>query len=139
MPLSFKKIDHIAIAVADTETALTLWRDKIGLKVLFSEKVNNDTILLTHLDMGNIHLQLVEPLVYPHHLGEWLKIHGPSGLHHFCFEVEDIDASFRQLQEETGLIPAAHLHQGTRGKKALFIESSSTSGALVELPGKSLS
>jgi len=137
MPLPFKKIDHIAIAVSDTETALALWRDKIGLKVLFSEKVNGDTILLTHLDMGNIHLQLVEPLVYPHPLRDWLKIHGPSGLHHLCFEVEDIDVCFRHLGKETGLTPANHLHQGTLGKKALFIESTSTSGVQLELTGKS--
>ena len=64
----FRSLDHLAIVVEDTETALKDWRDRVGLEVLFSECVNNDTIRLTHLDLGNTHLQLVEPLVEDHPL-----------------------------------------------------------------------
>ena len=78
----FRSLDHLAIVVEDTEAALKVWRDRVGLEVLFSECVNNETIRLTHLDLGNTHLQLVEPLVEGHPLKDWLRENG-SGLHHF--------------------------------------------------------
>jgi methylmalonyl-CoA/ethylmalonyl-CoA epimerase len=135
MALSHNGLDHLAIAVADTEEALTLWRDKIGLQVLFAEKVNNDTVLLTHLDLGNTHLQLVQPLVKPHPLWDWLAKNGGPGLHHFCLAVDSIEQSFHNLQQQTGLKPASAPHQGTKGKKVLFIDAANTSGITIELTG----
>ncbi|MGH7946356.1 MAG: VOC family protein, partial [Opitutaceae bacterium] len=84
-----RELDHIAIAVPDTEAALAIWRDRVGLACLYSEIVNNGTVRLTHLDLGNIQLQLVEPLTPDHPLRAWLAEHGP-GLHHLCFKVDDV-------------------------------------------------
>ncbi len=131
----FKGLDHLAIAVADTEEALKIWRDRFGFPVLFSEKVNNDTSLLTHLDLGNTHLQLVEPLTPDHPLHEWLKRNG-SGLHHICLTVDDVGAAFQETAN-MGLPPGeAKPHQGTKGKRALFIDPTSTDGVRVELTGR---
>ena len=55
----FQQLDHVAILVPNTEEALRVWRDVVGLHVLFSEVVNGGTIRLTHLDLGNTQLQLV--------------------------------------------------------------------------------
>src|SRR5437588_12612734 len=71
----FKGLDHIAIVVADTEVALQTWRDRFGLPVLFSETINGGTVRLTHLDLGNTHLQLVQPLTADHPLAAWLATH----------------------------------------------------------------
>ena len=62
---TFRSLDHVAIVVDNTEDALTIWRDRVGLEVLYSEEVNEGTIRLTHLNLGNTHLQLVEPLTEP--------------------------------------------------------------------------
>jgi len=64
----FKGLDHLAIAVPDTEEALKVWRDKFGFTVLYSEDVNGATVRLTHLDLGNTQLQLVQPLTSDHPL-----------------------------------------------------------------------
>jgi len=135
MALPHNGLDHLAIAVADTEEALSLWRDKIGLNVLFSEKVNNDTVLLTHLDLGNTQLQLVQPLIKPHPLWEWIDRNGGPGLHHLCLSVDSIEESFINLRDQTDLSPAPAPHQGTKGKKALFIDKSTTNGIVIELTG----
>lgn len=128
-------LDHVAIAVPDTDEALKLWRDQLGLPVLYSERVNNNTVLLTHLDLGNTHLQLVQPLVRPHPLWDWLEQNGGPGLHHLCLLVDDVAEAANALVER-GLQPAPHLHQGTQGKRAVFIHRQTTQGVQVELTGR---
>ena len=130
---TFRGLDHLAIVVPDTEAALKTWRDRVGLKVLLSEEVNDGTIRLTHLDLGNTHLQLVEPLVEAHPLKAWLREHG-SGLHHFCLKVDDVQQAFEDLPE-AGIDVAPSIHQGTQGKRALFLNPDSTDGVPLEVTG----
>jgi len=131
----FNGLDHLAIAVDNTEEALTVWRDKFGFKVLYSEKVNNDSVLLTHLDLGNTQLQLVQPLISPHPLWDWLKKNGGSGLHHFCLKVDNVSEANESLKARN-LEGALKPHQGTQGKRALFIKAETTAGIQVELTGQ---
>ena len=128
----FKGLDHLAIVVDNTEKALKVWRDRFGFPVLFSEVVNEKTILLTHLDMGNMHLQIVEPLKQNHPLQDWLKTNG-CGLHHFCLSVDNLDSALERAKRK-GIKPGQpKAHQGTRGKRALFLDIASTGKVPVEL------
>jgi methylmalonyl-CoA/ethylmalonyl-CoA epimerase len=130
----FNGLDHLAIVVSDTEEALKVWRDKFGLRPVLQEKVNEGTILLTHLDLGNTQLQLVQPLLTDHPLQKWLEKNGP-GLHHFCLSVSDVDEASTKMQQ-TGLSPGEpRPHQGTQGKKALFLDSKTTGSVQVEITG----
>jgi len=131
---TFKGIDHIAIAVPDTEEALKLWRDQFGFRVLLSEEVNGGIVRLTHLDLGNTHLQLVEPLTPDHPIKAWLAANGP-GLHHICFKVDDVGEAMAEVQG-MGFGTAPKPHQGTQGKRALFMDMAGTGGVRVELTGK---
>ena len=63
--LPFTGLDHLAIAVPDTEEALKVWPDRAGLRLLYSEVVNGGAVRLTHPDLGNTQLQLVEQLTPP--------------------------------------------------------------------------
>lgn len=130
----FRSLNHLAIVVEDTERALKTWRDRVGLEVLFTEDVNNGTIRLTHLDLGNTQLQLVQPLTDDHPLKVWLQKNGP-GLHHFCFDVDDVGEACSQLPT-TGLSTTKAPHQGTCGNRALFLDSADTDGVQVEVTGK---
>ncbi len=130
----YQGLDHIAIAVEDTEAALEIWHKRFGFPVLFSEKVNDETVLLTHLDLGNTHLQLVEPLVEGHPLQEWLKANG-SGLHHFCLKVENVSESFEAAKSSELPPGQPQPHQGTQGKRAMFLDAANTDGVRVELTG----
>jgi methylmalonyl-CoA/ethylmalonyl-CoA epimerase len=130
----FRSLDHVAIVVPDTEEALKIWRDRVGLTVLFSEVVNNGAIRLTHLDLGNTHLQLVEPLQSDHPLHAWLTKNGP-GLHHLCLRVDDVGEAYVELPKQ-GLSAAAQPHQGTQGKRALFLDKHPTQNVQLEVTGK---
>ena len=123
-------LDHIAIAVKDTEQALKVWRDSLGFPVLYSEAVNQGSVRLTHLDMGNVHLQLVEPLSEDHPLQDWLEANG-SGLHHFCLRVDSVS----DAQASAPVPTAPEMHQGTQGKRALFFDKSATDNIQVEITG----
>jgi methylmalonyl-CoA/ethylmalonyl-CoA epimerase len=130
----FRSLDHVAIVVPNTEEALKVWRDRVGLTVLFSEVVNNGAIRLTHLDLGNTHLQLVEPLQTGHPLEAWLARNG-AGLHHLCLRVDDVGKALVELPEQG--LPAAQPtpHQGTQGKRALFLDKSATQNVQLEVTG----
>ena len=129
----FNGLDHFAIAVPDTEEALKVWRDKFGFALLYSEDVNNATVRLTHLDLGNTHLQLVQPLTLGSSFaslaeGAWRRL-APCVL-----------ASGRRGRGAAAAasyqIPTAGVaHQGTRGKRALFLNKVETLGVQVEVTG----
>jgi methylmalonyl-CoA/ethylmalonyl-CoA epimerase len=127
----FKGLDHLAIVVSNTEEALKVWRDKLGFPVLYTEDVNDATVRLTHLDLGNTQLQLVQPLTPDHPLQAWLAKNG-AGLHHLCLKVDDV----ADAQANSPVPTAPHTHQGTQGKRALFLDKNATQGVQVELTGK---
>lgn len=130
----FNGLDHFAIVVPETEAALKLWRDTFGFPVVCSEVVNDGAVRLTHLDLGNTHLQIVEPLKAGHPLHTWLQEHGP-GLQHFCLRVADVGVAHAELTA-AGLVKAPAPHQGTQGKRALFLNKAATQGVQVEVTGK---
>jgi methylmalonyl-CoA/ethylmalonyl-CoA epimerase len=72
----FTGLDHLAIVVPDTDAALRVWRDRVGLRLLYSEVVQDGRLRLTHLSFGNTELQLVQPLADDHPLAAWLEEHG---------------------------------------------------------------
>ena len=133
-PLPFQGLDHLAIVVPSTEEALKVWRDRLGFPVVCSEVLNGGVVRLTHLNLGNTHLQLVEPLTPDHPLQAWLQQHGP-GLHHFCFKVDDVGAAQTVLQA-AGLAPAIAPHQGPRGRRALFLLKEPMQGVQTEITGR---
>jgi methylmalonyl-CoA/ethylmalonyl-CoA epimerase len=114
-------LDHLAMVVPDTESALKVWRDTLGLPLLYSETVNG----------GNTHLQLVEPLTPDHLLQAWLAKNGP-GLHHFCLEVDAVGEAMKTSPVPT----ASNSHQGTQDKQAVFLDKEATQGVQVELSGR---
>lgn len=131
--MNHQGLDHLAIAVPSTEEALKIWRDRLGFPVVCSEVVNGGAVRLTHLDLGNAHLQLVEPLTPDHPLRAWLVRNGP-GLHHFCLRVGDVGAAQTELCA-AGLASAVAPHEGTQGKRALFLVKSATQEVQVEITG----
>jgi methylmalonyl-CoA/ethylmalonyl-CoA epimerase len=130
--MMLRRLDHIAIAVRDTEEALTFYRDRLGLPVLFSEVMEEQGARLTHLDMGGVHLQLVEPLREDHPLSVHLDEKG-EGLHHLCFLVDDVSSSIRELPAQGLPSRDPAPRRGPNGRKAAFLDPASTRGVLLEI------
>ena len=127
-----RQLDHIAIVVRSTEEALTFYRDTLGLPLILSEEIPTGGVRLTHLDMGNVQLQLVEPLTDDHPLHEHLQTHG-EGLHHLCFQVDDVASALAELPSHGLAARSETPHDGPRGKKAGFVDPETSRGVLWEL------
>jgi len=105
-----RRLDHVAVAVADTEAALRHFRDRLGLEVVAVDEPPEVPVRLTYLDLGNTWLQLVEPLDPAHPLAQWLEENG-DGLHHICFGVDDVECELLRLGPPG--VPVPPLGSGT--------------------------
>ena len=127
-----KRIDHIAIVVEDIEASLGFWRDTLGLELDHIEDVAEQKSIVPFLPTGGSEVELVEPTTDDSGVARFLQKRGP-GMHHICFEVEDIEAALAQMKEKgVRLINEAPLI-GSGGKKIAFVHPESTQGVLVEL------
>ncbi len=123
-----RRLDHLAVAVADTDAALEYFRDRLGLSVVAVDFPPEVPVKLTYLDLGNTYLQLVEPLDAGHPLAAWLAEHG-DGLHHICFGVDDVTAELTRLGPEGA--PLLPLGSG-RGRPAGFVAGELQHGVRIE-------
>jgi methylmalonyl-CoA/ethylmalonyl-CoA epimerase len=125
------KINHVAIAVDDFEEALTFWRDALGLELDHVEDVPSQKSKVAFLPVGEGEVELVKPTEEGTGVAKFLAKNGP-GLHHLCFEVDDIDGMLVSLLEKgVRLINAEPLV--LEGRKMAFIHPKSANGVLVEL------
>ena len=120
-----RRLDHVAIAVEDTQAVLARFAGELGLAVVHQEELERPAVRLTYLDLGNCYLQLVQPLVAGEPVAEWLRGHG-DGLHHLCFGVDDVASAAAALGDGTP-VP---LGSG-RGRPSAFVPGRAA-GVLLE-------
>lgn len=123
-----RRLDHVAVAVRDTEQALHYFRDHLGLYVASTEELEAQRVRLTYLDTGNAYLQLVQPLDPDHELARWIEAHG-EGLHHVCFGVDDPLAAAAELAPLGAPAPIAG---SGRGRVSSFVPGDLPSGVRLE-------
>jgi methylmalonyl-CoA epimerase len=123
-----QRLDHVAIAVTDTENALRYFSDFLGLQVASSETLESPAVRLTYLDCGNAFIQLVEPLDEHSAIADFLTANG-EGLHHICFGVADAQAAAAAYSDPHG--PPVTLGQG-RGMPSAFLSGEPHHGVRLE-------
>lgn len=127
-----KRINHIAIVVDDIDKALIFWRDALGLQLDHIEDVPDQRSMVAFLPTGESEVELVQPTSDDTGVARYLQNRGP-GMHHICFEVEDIQTTLEELKsKEVRLINESPM-TGADGKKIAFIHPESAYGVLVEL------
>jgi methylmalonyl-CoA/ethylmalonyl-CoA epimerase len=125
------KINHVAIAVKDLDSSLFFWRDVLGLHLDHVEEVPSQKANVAFFPVGDSEIELVQPTDPESGVGKFLESRGP-GIHHLCFEVDDIDASLAVMREKgVHLINQEPLE--LPGRKLAFVHPKSTGGVLIEL------
>lgn len=124
-----RRVDHVAVAVRDTDKALETFRDGLGLEVVHQETLSSPPVILTYLDCGNIFLQLVEPTDPGSSLAELVAREG-EGVNHICFAVDDVLGDAAALAgglSSDGVVPG----QG-RGRLSAFVPGPARHGVRFE-------
>jgi methylmalonyl-CoA epimerase len=128
----FELIDHVGVAVADLEQALPLYERTFGMPVVHRETVEAQGVEAVLLEIGEGHVELLQPLGPETVVGRYIAKRG-EGLHHVAYRVEDIDASLATLKETGVELIDSEARIGIRGSRVAFLHPKATGGVLTEL------
>src|SRR3990170_2960594 len=127
-----KKINHVAIAVKNLEEAAPFYQNVLGLDLSGVEVVTAQKTKVGFLKIGESNIELVQPAEPDSPLVKFLETKGP-GIHHICFEVEDVEAEVKAFLEKGATMVDQKPSPGEHNKKVAFVHPKSSSGVLIEL------
>lgn len=125
------KVNHIGIVVSEIEGALRFWQDGLGLNLDHIEDVPGQKSRVAFFPLGESEVELVQPTTSDSGVSKFLSDRGP-GMHHLCFEVDDIKGMIKHLQDN-GIRMINETPLQLEGRLAAFVHPKSANGVLVEL------
>ena len=128
----FGRIDHIGVAVEDIDEAVTLYRDRFGMREQHRETVEEQGVDAVLLEIGEGHVELLSPLGAETAVGKFLERNGP-GLHHVAYQTDDIDSRLEELREAGLRLIDEQPRTGIRGSRVAFLHPKGTGGVLTEI------
>ena len=128
-------IEHIGIAVKDLDTNAPFWKHVLKISHKGTETVAQEGVTTDIYDTGSGKVELLKSTVSGSVIEKFLEKSG-EGIHHVCFEVENINQAIIELKELNINILSDHPTTGVEGYKVVFIHPKSTGGVLVELAQK---
>jgi methylmalonyl-CoA/ethylmalonyl-CoA epimerase len=128
------RLNHIAIVVPDLTAASTKYRDTLG--ALISDPVNlpEHGVTTVFVELPNTKIELLQPLGEKSPIAGFLDRHPSGGMHHLCFEVDDIIAARNKLVAEGArVLGDGQPRNGAHNKPVLFLHPKDFYGTLIEL------
>ncbi len=127
------RIDHIAIAVKNLEKSLASWKKIFQLNDVRVEEIRERGVRLAQLNLqSGPSIELVSSLGEDSAIAKFLEKKG-EGIHHFCFEVEDIKKTIIALKEKGIRFVQKKPVKGAEDRSIIFIHPTSLNGVLIEL------
>jgi methylmalonyl-CoA epimerase len=126
-----KKIDHVAIVVKDMEKAMKSYTDMFGFEVVERMAGLSDDFTSVMLQMGDIRLELFQPLKAGSHM-RYLEERG-GGLHHVSFVTDDIEGDLKTLKAQGRRLQTEEPMVLPNGEKVAFVHPSAAENVLIEL------
>ncbi len=128
------RLNHVAIAVPDLSAASAVYRDTLGAKVTEPQALPEHGVTVVFIDVGNTKIELLEPLGENSPIAAFLAKNASGGMHHVCYEVEDILAARDHLKASGArVLGDGNPKIGAHGKPVLFLHPKDFQGTLVEL------
>ena len=128
------RLNHVAIAVPDMAAAVATYRDMLGAEVSEAVPQPDHGVTTVFITLPNTKIELLEPLGEGSPIANFLARNPGGGIHHLCYEVEDIAAASRALVERGARILGDGAPKiGAHGKPVLFLHPKDFLGTLVEL------
>src|SRR6476661_7792391 len=123
-----KKLSHVSIAVEDVDEAVKYYRDVLGLEVTRTVTLDDRQLKIAFIKIGETELELMQPLNTDNTVRRFLDRWG-AGLHHICFEVDDVAGSMEDLKNRGAEFTDAEPRPGAVGQVA-FMHPSCSGGVL---------
>jgi methylmalonyl-CoA/ethylmalonyl-CoA epimerase len=128
------RLNHVAIAVKDLETATRLYRDTLGASVSPPLAQPEHGVTVVFIELPNTKIELLEPLGEASPIARFLEKNADGGIHHVCYEVDDILAARDRLKQSGARVLGDGTPRiGAHGKPVLFLHPKDFCGTLVEL------
>jgi methylmalonyl-CoA/ethylmalonyl-CoA epimerase len=128
------RLNHVAIAVKDLQSAASVYKDVLGATVSEPIRQPEHGVSVVFVELPNTKIELLEPLGAVSPIARFLEKNANGGLHHVCYEVDDIVAARDQLQTKGArVLGDGHPKIGAHGKPVLFLHPKDFDGTLVEL------
>jgi methylmalonyl-CoA epimerase len=125
-------IDHVGVAVEDIDAALALYQNALQLPLVHRETVEEQGVDAALLDVGDSHVELLQPLGPDTAVGKFLARRGP-GLHHVAYRVESISDTLDALRAAGIRLIDEQPRTGIRRSRVAFVHPASTGGVLTEI------
>jgi len=128
------RLNHVAIAVKDLDAAVATYRDVLGAKVSPALDQPEHGVTVVFIELPNTKIELLHPLGEASPIAKFLERNADGGIHHVCYEVDDILAA-RDKLKATGarVLGTGEPKIGAHGKPVLFLHPKDFMGTLVEL------
>ena len=128
------RLNHVAIAVRDLVSATALYRDTLGAKVSEPLPQPAHGVTVVFIELPNTKIELLEPLGEASPILKFLERNPDGGMHHICYEVDDIRAARDKLKAEGArVLGDGEPKTGAHGKPVLFLHPKDFNGTLIEL------
>ena len=128
------RLNHVAIAVPSLEEGGKVYRDMLGATISEPQSLPEHGVRVVFVELPNTKIELLEPLGKASPIAGFLQKSPAGGIHHICYEVDDIAAAAKNLVS-TGarILGDGEPKIGAHGKPVLFLHPKDFCGTLVEL------
>jgi methylmalonyl-CoA/ethylmalonyl-CoA epimerase len=128
------RLNHVAIAVPDLEAACARYRDLLGARVSAPVDLPEHGVTTVFVELPNTKIELLHPLGEGSPVAAFLARNPAGGIHHVCYEVDDIVAARDRLRAAGArLLGDGEPRTGAHGRPVLFVHPKDLCGTLVEL------
>lgn len=128
------RLNHVALVVPDLAAASAHYRDVLGATVSEPQALPEHGVTVVFIDLGNSKVELLEPLGEGSTIRPFLDKNPAGGMHHVCYEVDDIIAARDRLKAAGArVLGDGEPKTGAHGKPVLFLHPKDFFGTLVEL------
>ncbi len=128
------RLNHVALAVPDLAAAAAQYRDTLGAQVSAPSAQPEHGVTVVFVTLANTKIELLEPLGADSPIANFLERNPAGGVHHLCFEVDDIiDARDRLKGAGARVLGDGEPKTGAHGKPVIFLHPKDFCGTLIEL------
>ena len=128
------RLNHVAIAVPDLPAAAAVYRDTLGARVSEPSAEPDHGVTVVFVELPNTKIELLHPLGAGSPIAKFLEKNPAGGMHHVCYEVEDIrQARDRLLAQGARVLGDGEPRIGAHNKPVLFLHPKDFCGTLIEL------